>query len=262
MVNRELELNTSRIKRATLNTTLQQPVAVYPTSMGVLAGVYLLAFGMAPIAAGLCVGGLTLGAGGWLYEYFVRGKNHALKIVNQYRKNLAKQRVAAIARIETELEKLHHREGQKQLQQLQAKYGNFESVLAKKLDVDELTYNRYLAMAEQVFLNALDNLEQLVFGLQSVSAINMATINEKLSRLEQDTEEYQTLLARAQLWHDQQQKAKSLLAENEQAMTQLDRVTVRLAEIRTREGHAVMDMDNAMAELEGLIQRASQYERR
>lgn len=262
MAQPETQFNAEKIKKATLNASVQQPVAVYPTSVGVLAGAYALAFGLNPVVAGLCLGGLALGTGGWLFEYFVRGKTHALQIVNRLRDELAQKRRAAIERIRGELNALNHTEALQQLDTLIRKFQNFETVLGKKLDVGELTYNRYLAMAEQVFLNSLDNLEQLAFGLQSVAAVDMESINERLRTTADEEHERAPLLARAQLWHDQHKKADELLLENEHAMTQLDRVSARLAEIRTREGHAQMDMENAMAELENLISKASQYERR
>jgi hypothetical protein len=262
MAQPETQFNAEKIKKATLNASVQQPVAVYPTSVGVLAGAYALAFGLNPVVAGLCLGGLALGTGGWLFEYFVRGKTHALRIVNRLRDELAQKRRAAIERIRGELNELNHTEALQQLDTLIRKFQNFETVLGKKLDVGELTYNRYLAMAEQVFLNSLDNLEQLAFGLQSVAAVDMDSINERLRTTADEEHERAPLLERAQLWHDQHKKADELLLENEHAMTQLDRVSARLAEIRTREGHAQMDMENAMAELENLISKASQYERR
>lgn len=255
------QLDAKRIKQKTLNTTLQRPVAVYPTSVGVLAGAYLLAFGLSPLALGLCAGGLALGVGGWLYEFIARGDDHALRIVEQYRAVLAGKRAAAIERIRAELDQLQHTDGLKQLEQLTRKFKNFEAVLGKKLNVNEITYNRYLAISEQVFLNALDNLEQLAFGLQSVSAIDMQAINARLERLSGQAELQKPLLARAGLWHDQHTRAQALMVENEHAMTQLDQVTAKLAEIRTREGHAQMDMEIAMAELEDLIKKASRYER-
>lgn len=258
----ETQLNAEKIKKATLNASVQQPVAVYPTSVGVLAGAYALAFGLNPVVAGICLGGLAVGCGGWLFEYFVRGKTHALNIVNRLRAELAQQRRESIERIRGELNALQHQEALQQLEQLTRKFQNFEAVLGKKLDSGELTYNRYLGIAEQVFLNALDNLEQLAFALQSIAAINMESINNRLRGMADDSEERAPLLERAQLWHDQHEKADDLLLENEHAMTQLDRVSARLAEIRTREGHAHMDMENAMAELENLISKASQYDRR
>lgn len=253
------QLNAQQIKKKTFNSTLQQPVAIYPTSAGVLAGAYLLAFGLSPIAVGVCAGGLALGVGGWLYEYVVRGDRHALKIVNKVRSQLSAKRTQSIERIRAALQNLEHKDGLYQLAQLTKKFKNFEGVLAKKLNVNELTYNRYLAISEQVFLNALDNLEQLTFGLQSVSTIDMASITGRLEQLKQNPDAQKPFLARAELWHAQHQKAKELMLENEQAMTQLDQVTARLAEVRTREGHAQMDMELAMSELESLIKKASQY---
>lgn len=258
----DTQLNARKIKKATLSATVQQPTAVYPTSLGVLAGTYLLAFGVSPVALGLCVGGLAIGAGGWLFEYFVRGDRHALAIVNEVRRQLAEKRRAAIAKIETELQLLKHQDGLRQLQQLTQKFDNFEQVLGKKLDSGEITYNRYLAMAEQVFLNALDNLEQLAFALQSVAAINMELIQQRLRQLPAGDEQIGVLQARVDLWQEQQTLSRALLLENERAMTQLDRVSARLAQVRTKESEAVMDMENAMSELESLINKAKQYERK
>ena len=261
-MNSQQHLSSGEIKKKTLSTSVQQPISIYPSALGILGGMYLLTFGFSVIALGLCLGGLVMGAGGWLFEYLVRGPKHALNIVNRFRESLEKKRRESISRIQDALSSLQHKDGLHQLEQLNKKFNNFEQVLAKKLNSGELTYCRYLAMGEQVYLNALDNLEQLGFCLQSVSAINMERVNDKLSRLGEASPEREPLLARAQLWHEQQQKARMMLSENENAMTQLDRVTARLAEIRIKEGRAQMDMENAIAELELLISKASQYERK
>ena len=52
------------------------------------------------------------------------------------------------------------------------KYDNLAEILREKLNAGELTYSRYVAMAEQVFLSGLDFLKEAAMSLKSISKID------------------------------------------------------------------------------------------
>jgi len=54
-------------------------------------------------------------------------------------------------------------------------------------------------------------------------------------------------------------RTEELLATNESAMTQIDNVMIAISEINTVSGHATMDLETAMKEMNYLAQRASSY---
>lgn len=246
----------AEIKKETLSMTVQRPVAVYPASVGLLSLAYCGAFGFSLLGTAVAGAGLLLGFGGWAMEYFVNGDKYGLKIITAHRLALEAQRKKTLETLSKDLLQVQSSEGAEQLGKLKQKFENFEAMLAKKLEPSELAYNRYLSMAEQVYLNALDNLERLATGLQSVSTIDIRNIEARLADDSTSAEQKQALESRHTLWQTQYERAKALLVENEMAMTQIDHVTAKLADITTKSGRAQMDMELAMGELKDLIARA------
>ncbi len=74
--------------------------------------------------------------------------------------------------LEDDFEELAFEQGAAQLRLLRDKIDNLAEVLKRRLNAGELTYGRYLAMAEQVYLSALDNLNEAAVALRSVSTID------------------------------------------------------------------------------------------
>lgn len=246
----------TEIKKETLALTVQRPVAVYPATVGMLALGYSTAFGFNLVSACVMAAGLAIGFGGWAIEYFVNGDKYGLDIVTRHRQAMEAQRKKTLRALAKDLKEGDSPEGVAQLGKLKQKFENFEAMLAKKLNPSELAYNRYLSMAEQVYLNALDNLERLATGIQSVSTIDIQGIEARLQDSSTSTQEMEALASRRSLWQSQQERARTLLVENEFAMTQIDHVTAKLAEITTKSGRAQVDMELAMSELKDLISRA------
>lgn len=249
----------AELKKETLAISVQRPVAVYPATVGALAAAYSAAFGLSLVSGGLMAAGLLVGFGGWAIEYFVNGDKYGLEIVTKHRESLEVKRKKALKSLARELDQIGSDSGVNQLHQLKAKFENFENLLRKKLNPSELAYNRYLSMAEQVYLNALDNLEHLTTGIQSVSAIDIHSVEKRLEELSEQSDEYQALMDRKGLWEKQQARANKFLVDNEFAMTQIDHVSAKLAEVVTKSGRAQMDMELAMSELKDLIIKADKY---
>lgn len=254
----------AKIKRETLKTTLQQPATIYPALAGILGGAGLALFGGSPALLGALAGCTLLAGGGWAWEYFGRGSQHANRYLENYRKGLESQRKEAIGRLQREFETLRVEDGGVQLTLFQRKFENFNHILNRKLQPSELTYNRYLATAEQVYLNGLDNLEKAALALQSVAAIDSDMLRKKLRDLQdhprgQAQQTSDQIVERLALHQTQNQRVRDLFVQNEAALTRLDQVSTQLANTDLKSGKAVMDMDQAMGELALLIENAQQY---
>ena len=157
-------------------------------------------------------------------------------------------------------------QGASQLQLLREKFENLSEIMKRRLKSGELTYARYLGMAEQVYFSALDNLHEVAVSLRSVSTIDPNHIEQRLLELRDDDEqtgeqkeEFDALRRRASLYEDQQQRVTRLIAQNETAMTVLDKTATALAETKTEKGHASMAAESAIAELEILAKRVGSY---
>ena len=151
-----------------------------------------------------------------------------------------------------------------QLDALLQKRASLINVLQRRLDAGELTYARYLATSQQVFSSALDNLREVAVASESISTIDETYIDRRLAELTGDDSdpvaaerERATLERRRELRYTQRRRIAQLLAQNESALTALDRTTTALADVPI--GKRPEDADAAMAELEALADRTGDY---
>lgn len=264
--NEQQDFSPKAVSRAVLRGTLSRPYVLYPAAAGILGGLAAAVLGpsllfIVPAAVGAAVG---LGAFG--IDFGLRRDKLANDYLRRLHEALAGRVEQSIAELRKDLATLGHRQALDQLERLQASFNNCESLLRRKLKPGEMTYNRYLGMTEQVFLAGLDNLRQIrdaMHGMSTIDARGAARRLEELdraSRLSEAQRRERTALAeRVELLQRQQGKIETWLAENEQALTQMDHVMAAIADMETTGDQAQMDMGPAMQELKSLIERAHQY---
>lgn len=196
---------------------------------------------------------------------FTRSESFA-KALYGLTEDLAAAQQDKLSELEADFAELGYAQGAAQLKLLHGKIENLVEVLKRRLNSGELTYGRYLGMAEQVYLSALDNLHEVAVALRSVSTIDPDYIRQRLDELRGGSEassdqerEFTALQNRHALFEEQNQRIAGLIAQNESAMTVLDKTATALAETKTAKGHASMDAEQAMAELETLAKRFSNY---
>ncbi|MGD2061586.1 MAG: hypothetical protein PVF87_12005 [Acidimicrobiia bacterium] len=169
-----------------------------------------------------------------------------------------------MAKLVDELAGLEDQRPTKQLKSLTQKRDNLADVLGQRMDAGEITYARYLTTAQAVYESTLENLHEVAVAQRSISAIDSEYIETRLAELaaqgiddDADESEQKSLESRRALRDSQQQKVAALLAENEAAMTLLDRTATSLANAPI--GRTPEDAKAAMAALEELADRASRY---
>jgi hypothetical protein len=165
-----------------------------------------------------------------------------------------------------------------QYQQATEKFKAFQRILIEKFSPTEITYTRYFTASEQVFRAVMGHLQDVADTLASLAPVDPARARERLATLRQGQaapassdqappippdhamqREIQTLEERLRL-HDQHlERIQALLAYNQRALTELDRVSLAISSIRTQRGGAAVDLDTAMKELEALAARAKKY---
>ncbi len=167
-----------------------------------------------------------------------------------------------MAQLTAELGALDDPRPANQLKAIREKLDNLVEVLNRRLEAGELTYARYLSTAQQVYLVALDNLSEVAVALRSISAIDHEYIDSRLEDLaDQEGEtadaERASLNDRRSLRAGQEKRTADLLAQNESAMTLIDRTATALADAPI--GKEPQDADAAMAALREMAERASKY---
>ena len=252
------------ISRQVAAVTAQKPYVLYPLAIGLLGGLSaaLLGTSLLPVLVG---GGVGLSA--WILDNTLRREHHANDYVNRLHESLVRRTQASLASLEAELEEVGETDGYDQLQRLRQKYAAFEGLLRRKLNPGELTFGRYLGMAEQLYLGGLDNLNTIADIRRSLNAINAAHIEQRTDSItsdgiidETEQQEMAALTRRKALLEQQSSHVISLLALNESAMTKLDEVMASIATLNLGDRRASMDIEQAMLELEELTRRSVDYE--
>ncbi len=252
------------ITRQVATVTAQKPYVLYPLAAGLLGGLSALLLGT-PLLPALIGGGIGVAA--WLLDNTLRRKHHANDYVGRLHEMLERRTRASLAALEAELQEVGESGGYEQLKLLKQKYETFESLLRRKLNPAELTFGRYLGMAEQLYLGALDNLSTVAHIRRGLNAINPSHIQRRIDQMVRDGEidatekqEMEALSRRQALMLQQREQITALLAQNETAMTKLDEVMASIAALNLGDRRATMDIEEAMLELEELARRSGDYE--
>ena len=254
------------VRKAVRSRTLQHPLTLYPLVLSALGGLTLFLFDPMVIAFLAAMGGLTLGVGTFVVNYFFRGDNLAHKYLELLQNALREHTKLMIVHLEEDLQELGCERGFRQFGSFSKKFENFKGILDDKLDSGEITYRRYLGIAEQVYFSGLDNLSQAAVILRSMRTIDEVAIESRINEIKTDDipddkqkREYEALVGRKNLLVEQGNKIEELLSQNEEALTTLDQTSGALAGIQTKRGYATVDMETAMKELQQMAERAYIY---
>jgi len=269
------DFSQSAIQKAVTRRTLEHPVVVYPAVLSVLGGFSLALFGVSPWLIGAAAGGFGVAFISWLVNFSLRRDSFASDYVRSLHQRIEKQSQIKKSQLIKALKEVSSDQGERQFQRFNDKFATFQAMLAKKLDSGEITYGRYLGMAEQVYLGAIDNLQSIADALNAMKVIDIRYIHNRIVELDRvkidgkdprtkgmediNASEYKALTKRSELYHTQKTKVDKLLAQNEEALTQLDLTIAAVAELRTNDKAASLDLETAMSELQKLASRAHKY---
>lgn len=259
------DFSASAIQRAVLAATLQHPTVVYPGAVAILGGLGILLTG-GPIAVGVAAVGGGVAATSWLVNYLVRKDTFASRYLEKTHRELVALREQAMATLEKDLKAAQAAEGVAQLQRFREKIQAFDEVLASKFGRRELTYGRFLGLAEQVYLAGIDNLHAIALTLKGLKTIDQRYITARQKKLlddpatsPQEEQELAGLQSQLDLLNQQRSKIDGYLAINETALAQLDASIAAVAEIKTGGAQSSLGMEAAMQELARIAAQAKDY---
>lgn len=266
MATPDQEFSPKSVSRAVLRSTLSRPYVLYPAAAGILGGLAAAVLGPSLIFILPAALGAAVGLGAFGIDFGLRRDKLANDYLQKLHEAMSTRVERMVAELRSDLGSLAHHDALDQMERLQRSFTACEDLLRRKLKSGEMTFNRYLGMTEQVFLAGLDNLRQIRDALQGLATIDSRRAAQRLEELDRASRlsdaqrrERAALVERVELVQRQQGKVDVWLAENEQALTQMDHVMAAIADMETEGDQAKMDMGPAMQELQLLIERAHQY---
>jgi hypothetical protein len=260
------DLSKGAVDKAVLAGALQHPAVVYPAAAGVIGGLGAAVLTASPLMiAGAAVGGgiavLALGV-----NYLFRRDYFATRYLEAAHQNLVEYRKALLATLEQDLVQVKAKEAIAQLERFSDKLRTFEDVLDDKLDPGEITFQRFMGIAEQVYLSGLDNLRQVASARKGAGAVDETYIRSRIKQLKSGDgpelskakkDEVASLEKQLEIATKHSGSVEALLAQNEQALAQMDAALAAVAEMKT--GSASVGMETAMADLQHIASRAGAY---
>ena len=266
MPQRMPDLSKRAVDRAVLSGSLQHPAVVYPAAAGVLGGIGAALLTASPVlVAGAVVGGgvalLALGV-----NCLFRRDFFASRYLEAAHQSVVAYRTAVLENLEEDLRSHKAREALSQLERFGEKVKAFEDVLDDKLGRKELTYARFLGIAEQMYLSGMDNLRQVALAKKSVATVDETYIRGRIKSLGAAGEpsparkqEAASLQQQLELAAKQHAGVEALLAQNEQALAQLDLALAAVTDMKTGSSQSSVSMETAMSDLQHVASRAGAY---
>ena len=261
-------LTTQTVRRAVLRQTLIHPVTLGGIGVGIAAAV-AAGIGGGVVALGITVAALAIGLGSWLFNYFVRRLEYVRRHVEGVNAERERARMQALGRIRATLFDLAQNgggaelaaRGLEQFQRIHVEHDTFGELLAKKLNVGELTYTRYVNAVDHAYQTIIDNLSSLVDRLRMVNDIDVGALLRRIERLEiggpESADKLADLRSRLALWDARAAEIEALLGENDAAITALLRTSAAVAGMRDLDRSEGPGLDLIVGDLERLAERAS-----
>lgn len=255
------------IQSYVLNQTAMNPLTIYP--MFVALGLTAFWFIFNATWFFLLGGGLALvvGFSNFALNYFVRFDVHRSTYFKQLRADTEREAKSKLNKVSAYLSSRDFEQGSAQVEKLQDKMRGFKEVLAAKFDEGEMAFVRYLSVAEQAEMKALENLEQVVIELTAIDNIDTDYIlnrqneldvikNKKGGWSDRQAEESESLGERILLHKDHTKRAEDLLSLNEKAMTEIDKLGSKLARAKTSGDDVEDGLQQALDRLNDLGEEA------
>lgn len=262
------------IQKAVVQTGMKHPVTLYPIALGVSAGVVGMLFNM-PMLLGAAIGIGLVGPAWAVLQIFFRHETIGSRYLETLHQKQQQYEAFLVDQIETGLKTCARtaelsnkaQTGIAQLKSVRIKLANVQELLGMKLRPNEITYGRFLGAAEQVSLSVLDNLNTVVSLLKSATSIDpkyiharLKEINAKKTPTKEEEDQRESLQERLALWDSQLQKVDQLMARNEEAMTEMERISAAVAQWQSGRKFAGSDFESAIKQLHALALQAHEYE--
>lgn len=250
--NENQPVTAQKVQGALLSRSIKSPFVLYPTVTAGLGAVAGALFGINVILGAVVIGGFTLAVGGFLTEFGVRREKNVKAILLEATHEMELKRERIIASLHQEIDEQTLPDARNQLSDFKRKFETFVDVLDDRFNPGELTFIRYMSVAEQVYLSGLDNLRNAVISSKAIQSNNPKELQDRLNKLGTSTNDDIARAALSERLRGYEETAKEitdLIVLNEKALAVLDSVTQKLARTQVTKGMADGDTESAVEEL-------------
>jgi hypothetical protein len=251
-----------KVQGALFARSISSPFVLYPTVSAGLSAFAGVLFGFNVVIGAVLIGGLTLATGGFLAEFGVRRETNVKSILLEGTRKMEQQREHIVTSLHHEIDEKTLPNARNQLADFKTKFETFVDVLDDRFNPGELTFIRYMSVAEQVYLSGLDNLRNAVISNKAIQTTDPEELQNRLSNLgstANDDIQRAALSDRLNGYHETTKEIDDLIVLNEKALAVLDSVTQKLARTQVTKGMADGDTESAVEELGRMGEMLARY---
>ncbi len=258
----EISSSLDDIKKKLLKQSLGSAVVAYPTALTALGLVAGGLFGFTAVLTSLIALGASVSIGGFTTLFALKRDENIKKIMSQITQEMEKRREMVVKDLKENIAQFKLRKAETQLESFQSHFATFVDVLDDRFNPTELTFLRYMNVAEQVYLSGMDNLRDAVISHKAINATNIQDLESRLNKDNLHADERDAIEKRVTGYHNTLKQIDDLMLMNEKALATLDQVTHKLAKTQTNASMADNDTESAIDELQRLGNMLSQYSQR
>ena len=269
------------IYRAVLKDTLQHPLTLMPAVASALGGLYMGLFGLDPTSLAVAFGGALVGAGAWVFNYFVRGEALAEKRVARLRERRERHHHREVASLEAEWSQAGLAEGVQQARELREAYQKLDAFLKQRLaerPADRgLGVQRLMVLADDTYREGAAILRSALQTFQALKQVDHEKLRQELAAWQEElrtvrlagteaarVESLETRIAshqrRLELFRQRVESIDRLFAESEALESALESTYLEAVDLEGPE--ALLGHGNAASALERAVSAARRVEDR
>lgn len=247
------------LKKVLFKRSIGSALVTYPAALTILGSMAGSLFGFSAAIAGIVAGTAVIAAGGFTAQYNFRRDSNMKLISSELTQQMENRRESLVKEIEQELDKINLPRAQSQLASFRLKFTTFVDVLDDRFSPTELTFMRYVNVAEQVYLSGIDNLRDAIISQKALSGSNIDDLRTRYETLNDSQKEKDILKKRIKNFEQTQTNIDQLFLINEEALSQIDDVTHKIAVTKVEKGMADSNTQSSMEELERLGSMLKKY---
>lgn len=248
-------LSQKALEKAVNKTAIESWIFQYPlfTIAGLLGVGLLFGFNFWLVLVSILLAGVSPIS--YIMDKFIRNEKIKLKYIQQIKQKTQEEIRKKNQQLKSDLQEVNMRDAAIQLEQFQRNFQNFEFVLNQKFRPEELAFNRYYSIVQEIVLGGMNNLQSIYLKKKNLIDSNPDEVVSTLKSLERvktpsnaQKSRIHQLQRRLQLYEDQKTEIDELLSQNEKAITAIEELSRKIASLNTS-GSVSADMEQAMDDL-------------
>lgn len=230
--------STEAINNHVSHKVWNNPITLFPPILG-FVGIGILWVMEAPFLSGLMIATyILIGVGGisGVADLLFRRDDYRREYILDFNRKLAGQSEQMSKYLGEQFRELDLDLFEEMLTKLGHSHSNFKDVLGEKFTKGDFTYNRYLGVAEGVYVGALGKLQNLLTKHRASSAIDPGYIQNRLKDLEYDESpeantDRESLNQRLELKTESEEDIRTITSEVEAALSGLADLSVQVSNV-------------------------------